>query len=417
MPKILDERDIPDIMKSVGISIKSNGSLVHLDDAADCPFNNIVLHGKSIQDGTPTASAPIDIVSVENPTLEVCGSNLISFPYADGTSKTMNGITYTVNADGSILINGTATENSNFTLSNASLTDSVHLPKGWVSTSLGIGYGTDIVQIQNDIFKDGVYLATIQNSSENAAKRNLDEPMELRGSRIKVVSGVTANNVVVYPMFCLGEVPTPYEQGKKIQKLNIPSCTLCGIPVSSGGNYTDANGQQWICDEVDFDKGKYIQRVKYQEITSTPKFNETADQLGRFSWACLEGEYKTGRDACLSNYGTWRAWGISDGKSVDYFGVSVSQIYYSPATTMTSDEVNALFASMIANGTPPAILAQLETPIETDLTDEQLEAFASMQSHKGITNVLTDDIGDITVEYVGDLKTYIDKKIAESVNG
>lgn len=36
---------------------------------------------------------------------------------------------------------------------------------------------------------------------------------------------------------------------------------LPGIPVSSGGNYTDENGQQWICDEVDLGRGKYVQRV------------------------------------------------------------------------------------------------------------------------------------------------------------
>lgn len=36
---------------------------------------------------------------------------------------------------------------------------------------------------------------------------------------------------------------------------------LPGIPVTTGGNYTDENGQQWFCDEIDFKKGVYIQRV------------------------------------------------------------------------------------------------------------------------------------------------------------
>lgn len=36
---------------------------------------------------------------------------------------------------------------------------------------------------------------------------------------------------------------------------------LPGIPVNSGGNLTDADGQQWICDEVDFDAGVYVQRI------------------------------------------------------------------------------------------------------------------------------------------------------------
>lgn len=36
---------------------------------------------------------------------------------------------------------------------------------------------------------------------------------------------------------------------------------LPGIPVDSGGNYTDSTGKEWICDEVDFDAGVYVQRI------------------------------------------------------------------------------------------------------------------------------------------------------------
>ena len=36
---------------------------------------------------------------------------------------------------------------------------------------------------------------------------------------------------------------------------------LPGIPVTSGGNYTDPHGQQWVCDEVDLEKGVKVQRV------------------------------------------------------------------------------------------------------------------------------------------------------------
>ena len=36
---------------------------------------------------------------------------------------------------------------------------------------------------------------------------------------------------------------------------------LPGIPVTSGGNYTDQNGQQWVCDEVDLERGVKVQRV------------------------------------------------------------------------------------------------------------------------------------------------------------
>lgn len=38
---------------------------------------------------------------------------------------------------------------------------------------------------------------------------------------------------------------------------------LCGIKVTEGGNYTDANGDRWICDEIDFARGMFIQRIGY----------------------------------------------------------------------------------------------------------------------------------------------------------
>lgn len=36
---------------------------------------------------------------------------------------------------------------------------------------------------------------------------------------------------------------------------------LPGIPVTSGGNYTDPSGQQWVCDEVDLERGVRVQRI------------------------------------------------------------------------------------------------------------------------------------------------------------
>ena len=36
---------------------------------------------------------------------------------------------------------------------------------------------------------------------------------------------------------------------------------LPGIPVTSGGNYTDPTGRRWVCDEVDLERGVRVQRV------------------------------------------------------------------------------------------------------------------------------------------------------------
>ena len=49
---------------------------------------------------------------------------------------------------------------------------------------------------------------------------------------------------------------------------------LPGIPVTSGGNYTDENGKQWICDEVDLGRGVYVQRVDKGAFDATKALTE-----------------------------------------------------------------------------------------------------------------------------------------------
>ena len=44
---------------------------------------------------------------------------------------------------------------------------------------------------------------------------------------------------------------------------------LPGIPVTSGGNYTDPGGQRWVCDEVDLERGVKVQRVDKTTFDST----------------------------------------------------------------------------------------------------------------------------------------------------
>lgn len=49
---------------------------------------------------------------------------------------------------------------------------------------------------------------------------------------------------------------------------------LPGIPVTSGGNYTDQSGQQWVCDEVNLERGVRVQRVDKAAFDSTKTLAE-----------------------------------------------------------------------------------------------------------------------------------------------
>lgn len=57
---------------------------------------------------------------------------------------------------------------------------------------------------------------------------------------------------------------------------------LPGIPVTSGGNYTDESGQQWVCDEVDLARGVYVQRITKIKLTSSMNWAKSGNKVDRY---------------------------------------------------------------------------------------------------------------------------------------
>ena len=70
-----------------------------------------------------------------------------------------------------------------------------------------------------------------------------------------------ARNVI----FAKSTIAVPFEPYHEPQSFSISTPTgLPAIPVQSGTSgitYTDSDGQAWIADEIDFSRGKYVQRV------------------------------------------------------------------------------------------------------------------------------------------------------------
>ena len=84
-----------------------------------------------------------------------------------------------------------------------------------------------------------------------------------------IIQGQTYNLTGVKVQLELGSTATTYSPYRE-QLLTLPTPTgLPGIPVTSGGNYTDPQGQQWICDEVDLERGVKAQRVDKAAFDST----------------------------------------------------------------------------------------------------------------------------------------------------
>lgn len=190
---------------------------------------------------------------------------------------------------------------------------------------------------------------------------------------------------------------TSYEPYKPAQTLIIPTPNgLSGIPVSSGGNYTDADGQQWVCDEVDFKKGVYVQRV----ATETPKakwknFEETADVPNRYRISgALVNRYRDGSTKCLISHGIYTNFGIAPG-----WALNSTTFYYHPKEDVTKEEAKEQILGFINSANPLTFLGQLETPIEKPLTTEQLATYKALRTYSPTTTVANDAEAGMSVGY------------------
>ena len=183
------------------------------------------------------------------------GRNLISYPYYNGTSYELNGITYTVNeADGTITVNGTATKESDFRLINpyeSSGRKTLELGQTYtlsdsVNQSNGSGY-------QAPIYFQFVRIDTTKNDFNYGISTNYgnmtwtasDANLLQYGIRIVVRSGVTADNVVMKPMLEIGAIAHSYEPTTE-SNVNLKE-TVKGLVTPQGKNlisypYTSKEG-------------------------------------------------------------------------------------------------------------------------------------------------------------------------------
>lgn len=183
----------------------------------------------------------------------------------------------------------------------------------------------------------------------------------------------------------------------KAQSITIPTPNgLPGVPVTSGGNYTDASGKQWICDEIDFFRGVYVQRVASETVTLT--FSEE-DSSGRFrNTVAFTNHYKSGNTPCLCNIAEWKTFGNVNNSCC----VAAYSLYYRN-DSYTLDEINAKIRNE-----PITVVAVLDTPVETPLSEELLTAYAALHTYKEHATVSTDAGAYMELEYVMDAKAYID---------
>lgn len=165
----------------------------------------------------------VSYVAPSSITLSEYGKNLIPYPYAD-TTKTVNGITFTNNGDGSITIDGTATDNASFVFSNnlpINLSGIYTLSKNVPNVYLYVAYYKNNSYIGEKGVSGGVTSVLVDLTTIDCDR--------LRSS-VQIKSGTIINNLILKPQLELGSTATDYEK-YVLRKTFTPSSdgTVAGV--------------------------------------------------------------------------------------------------------------------------------------------------------------------------------------------
>lgn len=196
-------------------------------------------------------------------------------------------------------------------------------------------------------------------------------------------------------------VVTLSDGNSKTQTLTLPTPDgLPGIPVTSGGNYTDSTGQQWVCDEVDLERGVKVQRIYKVEVDGE---NTKFEQAGNYANliprglpnALITGGQRTFGTATFTNL-TW------------YYNALNGQFLYLIQASI-ADQLNESCKKQLG-----IIYYALATPIEKPLTPAEIAAYKAVRAYGPDTVVQAGDGVGVKLEYQRDVNLVV-KNLEDAV--
>lgn len=197
------------------------GNPLSVDDAFPAPLCGLTVYGRSTQDGTPTPDAPVPIVSA-----------------GDG---------------GSVAVKVTGKNRMPSNLRHREFVECFVKKNTFITLVFKDGF----------VSKGGNILFICENNENlwfgiDANKAEHHITLKANATKFQYLLNDTASENVCLTWNASSPDYEPYRE----QLLTLPTPNgLPGIPVTSGGNYTDQSGQQWVCDEVDLERGVKVQRI------------------------------------------------------------------------------------------------------------------------------------------------------------
>jgi hypothetical protein len=343
----------------------TSGAVIRIDDAFGAPMLGLHVYGKSTQDSAPTPTVPVPITSAGSGgtvTVRLTGGNLLNpslfqdEQYQNFDSASPN---YGIVANGNYWITGLqpcvpgTAYHVNRVFTGGCFYDEAQQPLGAIS--VGNSFRTPA--------KCGYFCLNFEKSA------------------VAFDAQVAA---------ALGDaVYAPYaEQTLTLQTPN----TLPGIPVSSGGNYTDENGQQWVCDEVDLARGVYVQHVTKIKLTSSMKWTKVGNKVDRY-FAQFDGTSAT--NVLCTHFSTSVGSEVVGGAMTNLNHL-IGFAYADKGTTTIDDFKAFLDANEVY------VWTSLATPVKTALSAAEISAYKALTTYAPTTVISVSGGAGITAVYQRD---------------
>ena len=328
------------------------GNPISVNDAFPAPLCGLTVYGRSTQDGTPTPDAPVPIVSAGDGgslTVKVTGKNRMP-----PNLKTGNVVECFVKKN----------------------------------TPITLVFKGDLVsQGGNILFFD-------ENNNQNwfgidkgKAEHHIKYPVDLTKFQY-LLSNMASENV------CLTwNASSPDYEPYREQLLTLPTPNgLPGIPVTSGGNYADSTGQQWVCDEVDLERGMRVQRIYKVEVDGeNVKFEQTGGYCNLSLRKLPDVLYDVGEKCFAISTIMSAAW---------YFNKDYKFLYL--VQSNIADQLNESCKKQLGK-----IYYALATPIENPLTPAEIAAYKAITAYGPDTVVQAGDGAGVKLDYQRDVNLVI----------
>ena len=361
-------------------------------------------------------------------TVNSVGANL--FPALDVQDVTAGGVTVRNNNDGSLTISGsgnlTRTISSFNKLSHA---ETVQRFKAGQYTMSGAEPGHPYI-LTSCLYNDINIEANTQTSSESTIEISQDILNDV-STHIRFGfygrSGSTITQQTVWPMFNRGSTPLPWQPYVAPSSALITlTDSLRGIPVSSGGNYTDESGQQWIadyiyrrqtdgkwmlwrnCGETEYDGSEDEAWVRYYQSNTYYAFyiannkvinaGTTARPADRLYIMC--NRYKSTYNTSITLQDLEICTYNNTGNPDEY-------IYIRNDAILSAEDFKASLQS-----NPITVVYQLATPTVEELPENVQTELNGLYTYNLHTDMWNSDNAHMALKYVADTKTWINNKIA-----